>query len=566
MLRLLLLALSAVFLVAAPLNASAQEAPSFSIALKPILADSEYTAIEVTERFAAPGERLVGELALARFNLPTAAADITILDARDQRGRLRLTTPDVGEGDAARRQWIAHRQPRGTISLRYRAPIASALAPRGPAPPIDLRNGEKAISGVGAMFLLRPTNGAYRFSVAWDLPRDATGASSLDGSNEALPIDTLDSAFFMAGAIGEHNNTQTHFGSAWHGEPPFDAPALMSWAERMRDYYTAFFAIPPEPYSIFMRRNPVNPGGGIGLFRSFVLTFDQDGELAPLQSTLSHEMFHTYQPRISAEDGAHPLSVSWFSEGLAVFYQREAPFRAGLMSAEDYLTDLNFHAGRYYTSIMANTPNSEVAASFWRDTRIRTLPYDRGFLYFATLDEAIRRQSNNRRSLDNLIVEMRQAQASGQEIKLSDWEAIVRRELGEAGVDASRAHLAGAMQLPSSDAFGPCFRRVSAPMRRYELGFDPATLTQSPRIVTGLVAGSAAQQAGLREGDEITRPVGQDGIQGDQTGLLTLRIRRDGQDLEITYLPRGETVSAWQWALAPDANEGACRAQREIRR
>jgi len=563
MMRLVVLVLSAVFLAVWPL-ASAQEAPTFAIRLKPILVDDSYTAIEVTESFAAPSdqERLIGELALARFNLPTAAAEISILDARDRRGRLRLSTRDVGEGDAARRQWIAHRAPRGIVMLRYRAPIASALAPRGPAPPIDLRNGERGISGVGAMFLLRPPSGSFRFGVEWDLPSGASAASSLDGSNETLPIDTLDSTFFMAGSIGRHANTLTHFGAAWHGEPPFDAPALMSWAERMRDYYSAFFALPPEPYSIFMRRNPVNPGGGIGLFRSFVLTFDQDSELAPLQSTLSHEMFHTYQPRISPEDGENPLSVSWFSEGLAVFYQREAPFRAGLMSAEDYLTDLNFHAGRYYTSTMATVPNSEVAASFWRDTRIRTLPYDRGFLYFATLDEAMRRHSNNQRSLDNLIVELRQIQAAGGDIKLREWAEMVQRELGEPGVEALRAHLAGAVQLPSSEAFGPCFRRVSAQMRRYELGFDPAVLTQSPRIVTGLIDGSAAQQAGLRNGDEITRPVGQDGIQGDQTGVLTLQIRRDGRDFELRYTPRGETVSAWQWVRVPNVPEETCRAAR----
>ncbi|MNT82183.1 hypothetical protein D3C72_2218750 [compost metagenome] len=43
------------------------------------------------------------------------------------------------------------------------------------------------------------------------------------------------------------------------------------------------------------------------------------------------------------------------------------------------------------------------------------------------------------------------------------------------------------------------------------------------------------------------KPVGQDGLQGDQAGLLTLNLKRGDAVLEITYLPRGETVDAWQW-------------------
>ena len=75
----------------------------------------------------------------------------------------------------------------------------------------------------------------------------------------------------------------------------------------------------------------------------------------------------------------------------------------------------------------------------------------------------------------------------------------------------------------------------------------------------GLVAGSAAERAGLRDGDEILRPVGQDAIQGDQARELELQVRRDGRDAVIRYLPRGESVDAWQWERDPAAADEACR-------
>jgi hypothetical protein len=67
-----------------------------------------------------------------------------------------------------------------------------------------------------------------------------------------------------------------------------------------------------------------------------------------------------------------------------------------------------------------------------------------------------------------------------------------------------------------------------------------------------------ASAAPLRDGDEITMPVGQDRIQGDQTRMLTLQVRRGREEFSITYLPRAETVSAWQWERIGSAPDDAC--------
>jgi predicted metalloprotease with PDZ domain len=352
---------------------------------------------------------------------------------------------------------------------------------------------------------------------------------------------------------------QNNFYSAWQGEPPFDAAALMRTARRLREDFIAFFSAQPGAYGIMLRPNPVNAGGGIGLHQSFVVTFNGQTELKDLAFTLSHEMFHTFQPRLDAGGGSNSaLENAWFNEGLAVFYQREFLLRAGLIDSKAYLRDLNSHAGRYYSSALVNTPNSEVAAGFWRDTRIRTLPYDRGFLYFATVDEAVRAASGNARTLDDLVKEMRELQDSGHTLTPADWANLLTRELGEAGVTAWRAMLAGGIPLPGSGAFGPCFRRTTRELRRYQLGFEPAALTENPRMVRGLIEGSGAQRAGLRDGDQILRPVPQDAIQADQQARLKLQVRRDGQDFELSYLPRGETVTAWQWERVENISEEEC--------
>jgi predicted metalloprotease with PDZ domain len=147
---------------------------------------------------------------------------------------------------------------------------------------------------------------------------------------------------------------------------------------------------------------------------------------------------------------------------------------------------------------------------------------------------------------------------AGRALSNADWEEELRRHLGPHAIADFRAMLAGRQPVPASDAFGPCFRRTKRPLRRYELGFEPAVLTEPRRVVRGLVSGSAAERAGLRNGDEIVRPVPQDAIQGNQTQLLRLEIRRSGRTFPISYLPRGETVQAWQWERVTSVPDAKC--------
>jgi hypothetical protein len=52
--------------------------------------------------------------------------------------------------------------------------------------------------------------------------------------------------------------------------------------------------------------------------------------------------------------------------------------------------------------------------------------------------------------------------------------------------------------------------------------------------------------------------VPQDGIQGNQGEWLKLTICRDGRTFSLTYLPRGETVQAYQWERVPGIPDDRC--------
>jgi predicted metalloprotease with PDZ domain len=193
----------------------------------------------------------------------------------------------------------------------------------------------------------------------------------------------------------------------------------------------------------------------------------------------------------------------------------------------------------------------ETAEDDEESKRIRVLPYDRGSLYLAVVDSRVRAASGGKRSLDNLILAMIARKRGGLAMDQAAWRSALTKELGSSGIYEFDAMLRGDPVLPASSAFGPCFRRTTKMLRRYELGFEPKVLIEPARIVRGLIPGSAAERAGLRNGHHILKPVPQDGIQGDQTAMLHLEILRDGKQFPLDYLPRGETVEAPTNGSAP---------------
>lgn len=500
------------------------------------------------------GEAMLSVPAVAN-TVVTSADDIKGLSVSDARGSLATASADKPEDDSNRtRQWKAPRDIEGAVTIRYTVPI-DAARPLLNLPQYELRTGDGAFSGAGNAFLILPDDKVERqTTVRWDLSRMApgsVGASSLgigdSTSHQPLTADRMRGTYFAAGKIGSFRG-EDGFIAAWTGKPPFDTDPIMQWAGRLHRFYGQFFREIPPSFGVFARPNPQNPGSGIGLTDSFAFTFGPNSTPEDLKGLLAHEMLHAWVNSLEGSmDQAGGLGNSWFGEGLAVHYQRLLPWKAGLIDDTAFLADLNETAGRYYTNIMIGVPNKDIPAGFWRDTRIRVLPYDRGSLYFAALDAKIRKASAGKRSLDDMVRAMLAARREGKPMNEELWRSLLKAELGEAGITDLDAMLAGGTVLPASDAFGPCFERVQKPLRRFDLGFDPASLLARPRVVKGVKPGSEAEKAGLRDGDIITQGFSQDGMQGDQQAWLPLSVERDGKPLSIRYQPRGETVPAWQW-------------------
>jgi hypothetical protein len=516
---------------------------------------------------AAAGEALF-ELPMVANTVVTSGKDVAGLTLSDVVGPIAVTTQDkADDGSNTTRQWRVSRAVDGIVTVRYRV-LIDAAAPPLALPQYEMRTEGGTFSAAGTAFLLLPTDSKpRRVDVQWDFAgygANGRGVSSFGTGDVAtpasLPAQKLASAYYMGGRPGVAGPEKDGFFAAWQGQPPFAMAPLMTWAGALHRFYGAFFGYTPPSFGVFGRTNTRNPGSGIGLTDSFAYTFNQTSKLDDLRSLLAHEMLHSWVNSLDGSmDSAGGLDRSWFGEGLAVHYQRTLPFRAGMISADDFLKDLNETAGRYYTNIKIATPNAAIPDGFWRDTRVRVLPYDRGSLYFEAIDAQIRAKSGGKRSLDDIVRAMLKARRDGAAMNEALYRSLLKTHLGEKGLADLNAMLAGATIVPPSNAYGPNFRRVTRRLRRYDLGFEMASLQARPKIVRGLIRGSNAEKAGLRNGDEILNGFPQDALQGDQQAYLTLDLRRNGRALQIRYQPRGEAVDAFQWVAVNRLGKKASR-------
>lgn len=209
---------------------------------------------------------------------------------------------------------------------------------------------------------------------------------------------------------------------------------------------------------------------------------------------------------------------------------------------------LNNYAQAYYTSPVVRMPYGDVLSSYWDNVDITRVSYYRGLMYLAELDGMIWNKSNGKTSMDDVIVDLYKLRREGQACGLMTLKEKLAGLIGQEGLDRSYdAMFKGNLIIPSED----CLERyglklVRMKWQKFELGFE----TQSMREfqVRGLVPGSAADKAGVEEGDIIVRGFMVWIVEDELDIPMRIVVLRNGKEVKIEWWPRSdEVVKAYGW-------------------
>ncbi len=561
--------LAAVLASAIPWAAAAQT-PVVSVVLKPLERGGEISRVEVRQSvsgFAAePGQTLftVPARVTTILGQPYAASDIAASDAA---GPLPLAM-SVAKAEPGypleMRTFSPQRATRGDIVLRYAADVTPAMSPRRPGPSYDLRGTAGGFGGAFFSFLLLPADVPADFKLDWDLSAASPGARGVSTLGEGAvslfgPTGGINTVFLLGGAVQGYAPPGERFSAYWIGRPPFDPQAASAWSARSYRALQDQFADPDAPPYVLLMRPYARPRDGGGATNGgFMLEYGL-GQMSDVSRRImfTHEMIHHFIGQLAGDSGAN----AWFGEGLAEFYKIRVPWRAGMISLDEAAAEIGVMTEAYYNSSVVDLPFAELGARRWADGSAQAAPYNRGFMYFADLDAAVRAGSGGKRSLDDLVLAMLASRRAGGAYDEAKWRELLAAELGEAGPARLDAMLAGALIVPPADAFGPCLARTRSEHPRPVLGMSEDAFLMAPAVLSAVQPDSAAAKAGLRDGDAlvsfegVTARIAHSASNVRLDPRVRLVVRRDGAERQVAFSTEGPTVVEYAWT---PTGKGAC--------
>ncbi|MCK6448607.1 MAG: hypothetical protein L6Q99_19620 [Planctomycetes bacterium] len=298
--------------------------------------------------------------------------------------------------------------------------------------------------------------------------------------------------------------------------------------------------------------------GGTGLTNSFAmfvspgtpLVTDAAGEKRVLH-VLAHEMFHHWCGGVMTPEAPEELSY-WFTEGFTDYFTRRLLLRAGLYTPADFEANLNEKLAGYYGSPVKLEPAERIRRDFWNDPAVSLLPYQRGDALAIELDRAIRAASDGARTINDWVRELARRSREVERPFTRDelFDSIARAATAEDATRIRAVAIEGRLLEPRAEWFAPCLALEASAKASFELGFD-FDATREKKVITGLVPGSAAEAAGLREGDSLA---GLSVALGDPDTAVEVSLKSDTGVRRLEYLPRSrsERVPSFRWVGGGD--------------
>lgn len=281
-----------------------------------------------------------------------------------------------------------------------------------------------------------------------------------------------------------------------------------------------FFADHTDPWFLIslVPQGMSAPGGysmgGTGLTNAFALFCSPNMSLEPgtdqlrrVQRLLAHEYMHTWiGGKIDLGDDPEPLGY-WFSEGFTDFLARRVLHKTSLWTDAEYAADLSDALGRYDASPKRGVGNAAIADAFWSDPDVRDLPYRRGDLLALAIDERIRAGhigDEGDRTIEHLIRDLLTRSIENGDRVTTDKLLSVIESYTDAPFAASiRDCITRGGDLPLPDrTTALALELTTRRMRSADPGFDMEA-ARTTKLITGVVPGSGAAEAGLTDGMKL---------------------------------------------------------------
>jgi predicted metalloprotease with PDZ domain len=324
------------------------------------------------------------------------------------------------------------------------------------------------------------------------------------------------------------------------------------------------------PFLITLLGRDAKPGtismGGTGLSNAFASFATTGAKLENFYFLLSHEYLHHWIPPQLARlpDGEEQPRYYWFSEGLTDYYTRIVQLQAGLISYAELVKQTNDVLDELDGSPWRREPMDKVGAAFWTDQAAQRIPYTRGHVFSFHVDAAVRRATNSRATLEDVLMDMRKRAGANEPAKvMRPDEALIAAVKTVAGIDIAPAIRdfidAGNPLKPETVWLGSCVETFVQQRFESDYWFDLDASTASKRVV-GVKADSPAAEAGLKDG-QIFAGISHSTYGGRPVGPIGVKVKDATGTRQIWFSPLRATGDAiTRFRVKPNLTEAEARS------
>ena len=340
-------------------------------------------------------------------------------------------------------------------------------------PYFDLKTEQGGANASGLALLPVMEGYSGKTSLHWDLSQMPQGSRGVNtwGEGDLTGELTYEQLFQGYYAVGQLSSiTQGDFGFYWFGQPPFDVAAIAEYTQKLYAVMAPFFRDTESVYRIFLRKDPYPSSGGTALQRSYMFGWNDNEPVSveEKQNILAHEMVHNWP---SLNDNPYGITT-WYSEGTAEFYSIMLPLRAGLISKQVALQEIQRRTDAYYTNPTRNLDNMKAAKICWQDRRAQRLSYGRGVFFLANVDAMMRTATDGNACIDDVVLKILDIARAGGTLSNALFLETVK-ELS--GLDVTGEHkimCEGGHFAPLPGSFDGHFGVKEVPAKEADTGAD----------------------------------------------------------------------------------------------
>jgi predicted metalloprotease with PDZ domain len=369
-----------------------------------------------------------------------------------------------------------------------------------------------------------------------------------------VSIDRLNRSSYWGGLYGlkkvKIHNTEFHI--VYTKSTEALSHTIANLAKKIFNYQREFWKDYDYPFyfiGLIKDYNLQSMYSGTSVENAIILYIDNTSPISMDQMAIfiAHENWHNWLGGAKLKQPDHYESTLWLHEGFTDYYAGITALRSGAITLEQYIKYYNDTLQEHFLSSYNEVSNEDIETNFHNSYQISKVPYTRGHILAQELNYRLKKDSNNKVSLDSVMLGFYKDYQKSKDYTL-DLDSFLKGI--SKYINLNKEYLLGYIRdgkllYPSNDSLGNCFKISTEQVTKQEYPIDVDSSIKR-KTITGLIKDSYLSKKGILEGASVLE-YHIDDYMSKGAGIIDLQILQDDKARWYRIVPVNRSISIPQY-------------------